>query len=73
MLKLKEIEKMFPESERSEDGQMLYIKACDVGDNFYDYDDERKAVVYDPQYEFLKDDHRICIVECCVCCGCSGW
>ena len=73
MKKLKEIEKMFPDSHRTENGQILVIKACYVGDNFYDYGEEPRPVIFYPQYDFLINDTRIHILECCECYGCAGW
>lgn len=73
MRKLKEIEKMFSGCWRSDNGQIVYIKACEVGDNFYDYGEEPKDIAFDKEFTFLKDDFRIRIVECCDCCGCAGW
>ena len=77
MKKLKEIEKILDENNvswwRSENGQWLEIKACAVGDNFYDYEDDPKPIMISKDWEWVKNDHRIHIVECCICCGCAGW
>lgn len=73
MKTLKEIEKMFPDSYRSEDGQKLVLKACDVGNNFYDYGEPEKKLTFYPKFQFLQNDHRIIIEDCSICCGCAGW
>ncbi len=75
MRKLKDIEKEFIDSYRSDDGQILYIKWCDVGeDNYYDYGEKLpKEFHIEPQYKYLLDDHRICLIECCDCEACGSW
>ena len=59
MKKLKEIEKMFPDSHRTENGQILVIKACYVGDNFYDYGEEGALTTF---YEL--EENNIDYLKC---------
>ena len=73
MRKLKDIEKEFPSSYRNDNGQILYIRSCDVGDNFYDYGETPKPFKIEPQYKYLLDDHRIRFYGCDECGMCSGW
>lgn len=77
MEKLKNIERKLDELGidwfRSEDGQSIEIKACEIGNNFYDYGEEPTPIVFNKKYEFLKGDHRIHILDCQACCGCAGW
>ena len=75
MLELRKIEQMLPKDSywRSENGQILFIQACAVGDNFYDYGERPKHPIFEGKYSFLENDPRICLVECCECCGCAGW
>ena len=79
MKKLKEIEKLFGSQGcyRNDNDQILLIRACFVGDNFYDYGETPKEIKWDrisPSLaQELKNDHRIKILKCEDCCGCSGW
>lgn len=77
MKKLKEICQFLDQHhikyERSENNQYIYIHACEVGDNFYDYDESPKPICYNAGLEWIKDDPRIIISECADCCCCSGW
>lgn len=77
MEKLKNIKRKLDEMEvnwsESENGQNIEIKACEIGNNFYDYGEEPTPIVFSKQYEFLKDDHRVHIIDCQSCCGCAGW
>lgn len=77
MKRLKDIEKRFGEDcWRSSNGQRLSVKACCLGDNFYDYgEDEPEKLSYEycPDLEGLEDDPRIEIIMCCDCCQCAGW
>ena len=74
MKKLKEIEKEFPHSWRTDNGQQLYIRWCEVGDNFYDYGQAKPLKMkFDKKYEYLRNDPRIRFTTCEDCCGCAGW
>lgn len=61
------------EYERSIDEQTIFIRACSVGNNFYDYGEDPKQVTFYPEFYFLANDPRVYIRECAECCGCSGW
>lgn len=73
MLKLKEIEKRFPNAHRSDNGQKLHIQCCYVGDNGYNYGERPYADVDFSLAPELEDDPRIQIIPCEQCCGCSDW
>ncbi len=73
MKTLKEIEKMFPDSFRSDNWQHLFIKNCHVGNGIYDYGEEEKPINFKSEYLFLKNDPRIIILTCDNCCECGGW
>lgn len=77
MKKLKEIEKILGEScWRSDNGQQLIVKACRLGDNFYDYGESaprKLSYEYLPELKGLEDDFRIQIILCEDCSGCGGW
>ena len=77
MLKLKEIKnklnQMKVEYEISDDNQKIYILSCNIGDNFYDYDEAPRPTVFNKKFDFLKNDKRIEIIKCDECCGCAGW
>jgi len=73
MLKLKEIEKMFYDTYRTENGQKLCIYACNVGENGYEYGEPEPPITYYPEYEFLRNDPRILLIRCDDCCQCGSW
>ena len=78
MYKLKEVEKYFGEQcWRIDGGQKLAILSCALGDNFYDYGEAPKEELdlsnVPSQFSNLFNDDRIVVIECCDCCGCSGW
>ena len=81
MKKLKEIEKYLETTVdyncccRSDNGQILCVKCCAIGDNFYDYGDEpRNELKYDsPIMKEIANDPRVYIIMCEECCGCAGW
>ena len=80
MIKLKELEKILDcEKIHYEIGgnNVIYIKRCEVGDNFYDYNQEKTPIKYDccsqKLASLIKDDFRVHIVYCEDCCGCAGW
>lgn len=72
---LKEIEKLLGKRTcwRSDNNQLLYIKCCAVGDNFYDYGERPPKRLDFSRAPYLKDDPRIEIIYCEDCCGCAGW
>ena len=73
-MKLKQIEKMFPRSFRDENNQqLLYIYACDVGNNYFEYGEEIQPVHFYDKYQFLENDWRIYIITCDECFGCGSW
>ena len=59
-----------------DDNQTLVIQSCQLGNNFYDYEEdppEKLDFSRFPELEELEDDPRIYILWCSDCCGCSGW
>lgn len=54
-------------------GKQFIIKACSVGDNFYDYDEESKEIIFDEEYKWMEGNPSIIIRECSDCSGCGGW
>ena len=54
-------------------GKQFIIKACSVGDNFYDYGEESKEIIFDEECKWMEDNPSIIIRECCDCFGCGGW
>jgi len=57
---------------RAENGQSLVVKACVVGDNFYDYGETPKPIRYN-YAPWAENDPRIIVISCEECCGCAGW
>ena len=58
------------------DNQTLVIQSCQLGNNFYDYEEdppEKLDFSLCPELEELEDDPRIYILWCSDCCGCAGW
>lgn len=59
-----------------DDNQTLVIQSCQLGNNFYDYEEdppEKLDFSLFPELEELEDDPRIHILWCSGCCGCAGW
>lgn len=54
-------------------GGKFMIHACAVGDNFYDYGDEPKPIVFDEECKRMENNPLFDIVECCDCCCCASW
>ena len=54
MEKLKNIERKLDELGvdwfRSENGQNIEIKACEIGNNFYDYGEEPTPIIFSKKY-----------------------
>lgn len=80
MKRLKDIERELDKREiehwREENGQRLVFRSCEIGNNFYDYEDEPPAnlnFALHPDLAELEDDPRIYILWCSDCCGCAGW
>ena len=58
------------------DNQTLVIQSCQLGNNFYDYEEEPPEKLdfsLHPELKELEDDPRIYILWCSACCGCAGW
>ena len=75
MEKLKNIEKEFADNcYRSDNGQVLFIKWCAVGRNFYDYGEACPSKMdIEKKYKDLLNDPRIRFVKCEDCGECAGW
>lgn len=69
----KTLDRLHIKYRRSDDNQHIVIRACEVGDNFYDYDETPKPVKFSAGLEILAHDHRICILKCDECRSCAGW
>ena len=54
-------------------GKQFIIKACSVGDNFYDYGEEPKEIIFDEECKWMEGNPSIIIRECDDCFGCGGW
>ena len=58
--------------------ELYSINWCHLGDNFYDYNEERPQIKLDliKNYkirQWITKDPRIIICDCEDCCGCGGW
>ncbi len=63
----------FFEMEDTEE-EIVCIKWCEIGDNFYDYGEEPPTrIKFNKGLEFLKDDPKVILIECSECCACAGW
>ena len=56
-----------------ENNQGISVYSCYVGDNFYDYGEDKPKLKVNDDYKFLFFYHRIRFIRCEDCCECSGW
>lgn len=56
------------------DEKVVVLRACEIGDNFYDYGDEAPdKMECEEELKFVLDNPLIYIKDCSECCGCAGW
>lgn len=79
-MKIKEIIKILEEQKIDfeldffDNEEKIFIKSCDLGDNFYDYGEREPELRIDnSKLKFLEDCNNVIITRCCDCCGCAGW
>lgn len=76
--RLQEVEKILDEFgvKHWREGDLVTVKACEIGDGIYQYGEEPvEPVIDNPNLEALlegKDDY-FQILPCYPCCGCGDW
>ena len=68
----------YEESYDDEGEDFLFVRECDLGDNFYDYGEEPSKFEWREDIPpSVRDDiaNSSCItfLSCCDCCKCAGW